>query len=81
MGMKTAVSLPDELFHAADRLARRLGISRSALYQRAIARFLEQQSDAEITAALDRVVAEEPARGLDPVAAALQLASLPREEW
>jgi metal-responsive CopG/Arc/MetJ family transcriptional regulator len=27
--MKTAVSIPDDLFHAADRLARRLKVSRS----------------------------------------------------
>jgi metal-responsive CopG/Arc/MetJ family transcriptional regulator len=40
--LKTAISIPDNLFEAADKVARRLGISRSELYQRAIARFLEQ---------------------------------------
>ena len=34
--MKTAVSIPDHVFDAAERLAEKLGISRSELYQRAL---------------------------------------------
>ncbi|MBU2500418.1 ribbon-helix-helix protein, CopG family [bacterium] len=79
--MKTAISIPDTLFEAADRLARRLGVSRSELYQRAIARYLEHQGDEAVTAALDRVHARSEDRGLDPVLDALQRASLARDEW
>lgn len=53
--VKTAVSIPDPIFEAADDLARRLGISRSALYARALARELASQSDDEVTAQLDAV--------------------------
>jgi metal-responsive CopG/Arc/MetJ family transcriptional regulator len=47
--MKTAVSIPDPLFEAADNLAGRLGISRSELYARALARELASESDEAIS--------------------------------
>lgn len=56
--MKTAISLPDELFAHAERLARRLGKSRSELYREAVAEFIARRDPDEITAAMDRVAAE-----------------------
>lgn len=79
--MKTAVSLPDDLFAAADRLARRLGLSRSQLYQKALAELLSRHDDAEVTARLDAVHADATASGLDPDLDAMQRASLTRETW
>jgi metal-responsive CopG/Arc/MetJ family transcriptional regulator len=35
--MKTAVSIPDDLFHKADELANRMGKSRSEVYRDALA--------------------------------------------
>ena len=35
-GMKTAISIPDPVFRSAERLAARLGLSRSELYCRAL---------------------------------------------
>lgn len=55
--MKTAVSLPDETFHRADVVARRLGISRSELYARALEEYLGPPTDEETTAKLDEVYA------------------------
>ncbi|HEY5875147.1 MAG TPA: ribbon-helix-helix protein, CopG family [Ilumatobacteraceae bacterium] len=73
--MKTAVSIPDPLFAAADELARRLGISRSELYARALAREVASESEDSITARLDAVYAEtDPS--LDPLVAAAQHRSL-----
>lgn len=69
--MKTAVSIPDALFSAADRLAARLGISRSTLYARALERFAAAEADEEITARLNEVYATEDS-GLDPAFAAAQ---------
>lgn len=57
-GMKTAVSVPDEVFRAAESAARRLGISRSQLYTRAIQDFLTDQEDDPVTAALDDLAEE-----------------------
>ncbi len=79
--MKTAISLPDELFEAAERVARRLGLSRSELYQRALAKFLEGQNDAAIIAELNQVYSTEENSRLDPVLYHLQRASLAREDW
>ena len=80
--MKTAISIPDDLFRAADRAATRLGLSRSEYYQRAVAAFLERHNDRLVTEALDEVYAEEPDTSrLDPAIEQLQAASLPVEEW
>jgi predicted transcriptional regulator len=53
--MKTAISVPDELFVRADGLAERLGMSRSELYSRALAEFLARRSPVQVTAAWDEV--------------------------
>lgn len=80
--MKTAVSLPDPLFEAADRLARQLGKSRSQLYADALRAYLERHRDKDITRRLNEIYDAEPELAeLDPVLAALQFRSLPKEEW
>ena len=56
-GMKTAVSLPDDLFKGAENLRRRLKISRSEVYRRAIAEYLLRHSPDQIREALDGAVA------------------------
>lgn len=53
--MKTAVSIPDELFEAADRLAEREGVSRSEFYARALRRYVESISGEEVTASYARL--------------------------
>ena len=78
--MKTAVSLPDPLFEAADQFAKRLGISRSELYATAIEEYLQAHRGQGITEALNRIYEKEPS-GLDPIIGAIQAASLSRDEW
>jgi predicted transcriptional regulator len=51
--MKTAISIPDEVFRRAERAAKRLGISRSELYTKAITDFLGVRRDSAITASYD----------------------------
>lgn len=53
--MKTAISLPDELFASADALASRLGVSRSELYATAVAEFLAKHTASQVTAQLDQL--------------------------
>ena len=80
--MKTAISLPDPLFEAAERLAQQLGKSRSQLYAEALRAYLERHRDEDITRRLNEVYDAEPELAeLDPVLAALQYRSLPKEEW
>lgn len=54
--MKTAISIPDPLFEAADRLADRLGKSRSQLYREAVEEYLLRHHPEEVTRAMDRVL-------------------------
>ncbi len=56
-GMKAAVSIPDDLFADADRLASRFKTSRSQLYARALAEFLARHDDDSITEALNQTYA------------------------
>lgn len=79
--MKTAISIPDNLFDAAEKVARRLGISRSELYQRAVARYLEQHGSDVIREALDNVYGKAGNRDLDPMIKAAGEHILPDEKW
>ncbi len=80
MCMKTAISIPDAIFKAAEKLARRLGFSRSELYTKAVIEYLQQHRDEGITRKLDEIYSKEPS-GLDPIVQALQSVSLDEEDW
>ncbi len=54
--MKTAISLPDAVFRAAERQAKRSRKSRSQLYADALAEYLSRHAPEEVTAAMNRVV-------------------------
>lgn len=54
--MKTAVSIPDEVFRAAERQARRAKKSRSQLYAEALSEYLARHAPHEVTDAMNRVV-------------------------
>jgi metal-responsive CopG/Arc/MetJ family transcriptional regulator len=78
--MKTAVSIPDELFQMAEATARRLQVSRSELYAKALEEFLKRQNAEEITERLNRLYSKYPAK-LDPGLRCAQLKSLVKERW
>jgi len=54
--MKTAISVPDKIFEDADRLATRLGKSRSQLYAEAMAEYLTRHDPEATTDRLDEVL-------------------------
>lgn len=58
--MKTAISLPDELFASADRLAKRLGKSRSALYAAAIEEYVARHRRDHVSERLNAVYDAQP---------------------
>ena len=78
--MKTAISLPDELFLSADRLAKRQGMSRSELYGVALAEYLARHRDADVTSRLNEVLAEESS-DVDPALRRAQARSVRTETW
>jgi metal-responsive CopG/Arc/MetJ family transcriptional regulator len=73
--MKTAISLPDELFEAADELAGKLGVSRSQLYARALSEYVAQHCERDVTERLNAVYGETTSE-LDPVLSELQAHSI-----
>jgi metal-responsive CopG/Arc/MetJ family transcriptional regulator len=78
--MKTAISIPDPLFKAAERAAKRQKVSRSRLYAKALQEYLERRRSKAITKALNEIYGTEPSE-LDPVLARLQGEALGREDW
>jgi len=56
--MKTAVSIPDEIFRTAERLARRMKKSRSEIYSRALSEYVARHSPDETTEAMNAVLGE-----------------------
>jgi len=79
-GMKTAVSIPDDVFQDAERLASRLRTSRSQLYARALAEFVARHDDDHVTALMDRAVREAGGEA-DVFVQAAARQSLERAEW
>lgn len=53
--VRVTVSIPDDLYDEAEKLATGLRVSRSALYARALARLVHDADGKQITAALDTV--------------------------
>ena len=78
--MKTAVSLPDDVFDDAEELARIQHVSRSRLYAAALREYVERHQPDRVTAALDHLYANEPAC-VDPAVAAVSMRLLERSEW
>jgi hypothetical protein len=79
--MKTAVSIPDALFAQADRLARRRGRTRSALFSDALAEYVARHEPSQVTAAMDQVCDRLDAAAADPMVRAAARQVLERSEW
>jgi hypothetical protein len=76
-GMKTAVSIPDDVFRLAERKAQQLKVTRSQLYATALVEYLRRELDEELTARVDATVAEDQ---LDESLVAAQVRAT-AEEW
>lgn len=78
--MKTAISVPDEIFQLSERLAKKLEISRSAVFALGVKKLGEEFDDEEITRNLNEYYSKKRAE-LDPVIVQMAALSLPKEEW
>lgn len=78
--MKTAISLPDELFEDAERLARRMKKTRSALFAEAVAEYVARHEPEAVTEAMNRVADALDTR-LDAPAKGAARSLLERSEW
>jgi metal-responsive CopG/Arc/MetJ family transcriptional regulator len=77
--MKIAISIPDNVFHDADALAKKLGVSRSQLYATAVVEYLARRNAEQVRARLDQVYGANDGR-LDLALAALTSRPAARED-
>jgi len=78
--MKTAISIPDDVFTAADRLAERLGVSRSHLYATAVSEYVARHQASRVTERLDAVYRAEPS-GVEADVRRAQRRAVRRAPW
>ena len=78
--MKTAISIPDPVFYAAEDMAHNLGMSRSEFFSVAIAEYMQNHKYQNITEVLNTIY-QEADSSLDKEITAMQLQSIQKEEW
>jgi len=78
--MKTAISIPDPLFQAAELLAHRLKKSRSQLYAEAVAEYMQSHKNKDVTKILNIIYEHEPS-AIDNELNMMQVQSVAKEEW
>ncbi len=78
--MKTAISIPDEVYQGAERLAQRTKKSRSRLYGDALKEYLARHAPDEVTEAMNRACAE-MGQTKDPFVSSAARRILERSEW
>jgi len=78
--MKTAISIPNDIFVSAEQIAKRLNMSRSELYTRAIKQYIAECRHTGVKEKLDQVYASDIA-SIDPAVLDAQAISIPMEEW
>jgi len=81
--MKTAISIPDDLFENAERAAKKLGVSRSELYASAVSEYIERYRREGITEKLNELHCAEGETNpeLDPILSTLQTETLTEVDW
>lgn len=78
--MKTAVSIPDDVFQGAERLARRTRKSRSKLFSDALKEYVARHAPEEVTDAMNRVCVD-LGESKDPFVSSAARRILERSEW
>jgi len=78
--MKTAISIPDEVFERAEELARRLHMSRSGLYAKAVEEYIREHRGDRVRECLDDVYRTRDS-SLDKVSEQMQSKSIPMDGW
>ena len=79
-GMKTMVSIPDDIFEEAERLARRTKMSRSQLFSEAVKEYVARHAPKDVTDAMNQVCAE-VGNGVDEFVSSASRLVLERSEW
>lgn len=78
--MKTAISIPDEIYAGAQRLARSTKKSRSRLFSDAMKEYLARHAPDEITEAMNQACSR-AGQTKDPFVSGAARRALERSEW
>jgi predicted transcriptional regulator len=78
--MKTAISISDDIFTQAERVAKQLGLSRSKLYSQAILEFVKNHYPDTITTKLNEVYGKQDS-GVDDDIIQTNFDLLSQDEW
>lgn len=77
--MKTAISVPDDVFELSEKLAKKLKVPRSRIFAMGVKKLAEEHDD-DITAKINKVC-EKVDTSIDPFRKELQSRALPKDEW
>jgi metal-responsive CopG/Arc/MetJ family transcriptional regulator len=78
--MKTAISLPDQLFEHADSLATKLKISRSQFYATALEKYISELEKSTITQKMNEFI-DKYGQDSDPAMDAFVISEMRKVEW
>jgi len=78
--MKTAISIPDPLFQAAEIFAKRLKKSRSELYAEAVSEYINTHKNQDVTKTLNEIYAHESSN-IDQELYRMQSQTVTKDEW
>lgn len=78
--MKTAISVPNEVFELSEKLAKKLNVSRSKIFAMGVQKLAEDYNEEDLIANINEVC-EKVDTSVDPVLFKMALMSLPKEEW
>ena len=78
--MKTAISVPSDVFQLSEKLAKKLKVSRSAIFAMGVKKLAEEHDEDEIIAQINRVC-KKVDTSVDPVLFQMAMLSLPKDEW
>ena len=78
--MKTAISIPDKVFVLAEKMAKRLGVSRSQLYSTAVREYVDAHKTDRVSERLDAVY-EDQELILDIALVTMQTQSFGTKDW
>jgi hypothetical protein len=78
--MKTAISVPNDVFELSERLAKKLKVSRSKIFAMGVKKLGEEYDEEDIIARIN-AVCEEVDTSLDPYWKEMQSRTLPKDKW
>ena len=78
--MKTAISIPNPIFYAAEDMAHRLSMSRSEFFTTAVSEYMKNHKYQDVTELLNQLYKNNDSK-LDDELSSMQFSSIKKDEW